>query len=100
MSFGSLLDACVRVCASDAELIWAPTERLLAAGLSPWMGVPLWVAAAGWEAANQVVIDRALAAGHRFRPVVETIEAVLRGGPPAALSSFTREQEQPLLGTG
>jgi 2'-hydroxyisoflavone reductase len=53
------------------------TEQLLAAGLDPWMGVPLWIAAPGWEAANRVPNHRALAAGLAFRPLAETVRAAL-----------------------
>jgi 2'-hydroxyisoflavone reductase len=41
---GELLETCKRVTASDADLVWVSTERLLAAGLEPFMGVPLWIA--------------------------------------------------------
>jgi 2'-hydroxyisoflavone reductase len=53
MSFKHLLDRCVSVTGSGAELAWVPTDALLARGADPWMGVPMWIAAApGWAAAN------------------------------------------------
>ena len=42
----------------DAELVWIASDRLLGAGLDPWMGVPLWITGSGWEAANAVDVSR------------------------------------------
>jgi 2'-hydroxyisoflavone reductase len=100
MPFGTLLAECASVTGSDAELVWVPTERLLKAGLDPWMGVPMWVAAQGWEGANDVRITRALAAGLTLRPVADTIRDTLawdlaRGGP--AEEGLPAEAEARLL---
>ena len=62
---------------ADAEVVWVPSERLLAAGLEEWMGVPLWIASPGWGAANRVVVSKAIAAGLTFRPLEETIRDTL-----------------------
>jgi 2'-hydroxyisoflavone reductase len=97
---GELLDTCKRVTASDADLVWVSTERLLAAGLEPFMGVPLWIAAPGWEGANRVDIRRALAAGLRLRPVAQTIEAAWRDRtPPTLVTALSVEREHELLRT-
>jgi 2'-hydroxyisoflavone reductase len=77
VTFVELLEECHRVTGGAAELAWVRSEDLLAAGLDPWMGVPLWIAAAGWEAANKVPIERALVAGLQFRPLAKTIRAAL-----------------------
>ena len=61
----------------DAELVWIASDRLLGAGLDPWMGVPLWITGSGWEAANAVDVSRAVAAGLRHRPISQTIEGAL-----------------------
>lgn len=97
--FESLLEECRRVTGADAEFVWVPSERLLELGLDPWMGVPLWIAAPGWEAANRVPIDRALAAGLEFRPLEETILAALADRTPLALEvGLSAELEAELLG--
>jgi 2'-hydroxyisoflavone reductase len=97
---GELLETCKRVTASDADLVWVSTERLLAAGLEPFMGVPLWIAAPGWEGANRVDIRRALAAGLRLRPVAQTIEAAWRDRtPPTLVTALSAEREHELLRT-
>ena len=98
ISFGAFLDACQRVTGGDAELVWISSARLLAAGLDPWMGVPLWIAAPGWEAANEVPIERALAAGLTFSSLAETIRAGLDDDTlPTLEVGLTPEREAELL---
>jgi 2'-hydroxyisoflavone reductase len=98
VSFGDFLDACRRVTGSDAKLVWVPSERLLAAGAEPWMGVPLWIAAPGWEAANRVDVSRGLAAGLGFRPLDDTIRAALADETPLQLQvGLTPEREAEVL---
>jgi nucleoside-diphosphate-sugar epimerase len=98
VSFGSLLGECLRVTAAGAELVWVPSERLLAAGLDPWMGVPLWIAAPGWEAANRVPIARALEAGLTFRQLAATVRAALTDETPPTLEvALSMERESELL---
>ena len=84
--FGILLDLCRTATYSDAELTWVPTDRLVAAGVDPGMGIPLWVGEAGYEAFNDVDSSRAVAAGLSCRSLTETIRDTLtwdlgRGGP-------------------
>ena len=84
--FGILFDLCKTATYSAAELTWIPSGRLVAAGVSPDMGIPLWVAEPGYEAFNDVDSSRAVAAGLTYRPVTDTIRDTLawdlaRGGP-------------------
>jgi 2'-hydroxyisoflavone reductase len=84
--FGILLDLCRTATYSDADLVWIPTEQLVAAGVNPEMGIPLWVGEPGYEAFNDVDSSRALAAGLSCRAITETIRDTLawdtgRGGP-------------------
>ena len=84
--FGILLDLCRTATYSDAELIWIPTERLVAAGVDPGTGIPLWVGEEGYEAFNDVDSSRAVGAGLSCRSLTETIRDTLawdlgRGGP-------------------
>lgn len=100
--FGELLDACRSASESDAEFTWVPSERLLAEGVEEWMGLPLWIASPGWQGMNQAVVDRAVAAGLRFRPLEETVRDTLtwhrrREWPPADGVGLSRERERELL---
>lgn len=101
-TLGELLERCKRILSPQAELVWVKDEDLLAAGVNPWMGVPLWVRVPGWEAHAAVNIERALAAGLVLRPVEETINDTLgwdiaRGGPERGAEGLTDEREQELL---
>jgi len=84
--FGTLLNLCRTATYSDAELTWISTERLVAAGVDPDMGIPLWVGEPGYEAFNDVDSSRAVAAGLACRTITDTIRDTLawdvgRGGP-------------------
>ena len=97
MTFDALLDECRRVTGSDARLTWVPSDRLLAAGAEEWMGIPLWIASPGWEAANRVVVSKAMAAGLTFRPLAETIKGTLAESAPVEGVGLTPEREWELL---
>jgi 2'-hydroxyisoflavone reductase len=97
VDFGFLVDACLRVCTSDAEVVWVPAEKLIEAGLDPWMGVPLWIGDPAWHAANRVDIKRALMAGLVFRDLDDTIRGALDSEPPLQPSTFDRATETEFL---
>jgi 2'-hydroxyisoflavone reductase len=94
--FAALLDAC-RVPTIATDVVWIPTRELLAAGLDPWMGIPLWIGAQGWEAANTIDISRAVDAGLTIRPLRETIAGALEFPGDDGHSPFPRETERDLL---
>jgi len=103
MPLGELLAACKAATFSDADLRWVASGELLAAGVSPWMGVPLWIGDPQ-EAQGFGDVDnaRAVAAGLALRPVAETIRDTLawdlgRGGPPPGAEGLTEAEEQRLL---
>jgi 2'-hydroxyisoflavone reductase len=98
VAFADLLEECRRVTGADAEFVWVTSEALLAAGVDPWMGVPLWIAAPGWEAANRVPIDRALSAGLTLRPLPRTIASALHDDTPLQFEvGLSPEREADLL---
>ena len=102
-TLGQVLACCQAVVrAEPSTLVWIPDPELLAAGVSPWMGVPLWIALPGWEAASAVNVDRALSAGLSFRPLEDTLRDTLawdlaRGGPPPGAEGLSASREQELL---
>jgi 2'-hydroxyisoflavone reductase len=100
--FGILLDLCRTATYSDADLEWIPTERLVAAGVNPEMGIPLWVGEPGYEAFNDVDSSRAVAAGLTCRQAVDTIRDTLawdrgRGGPEPGAEGLAAAEEERLL---
>jgi 2'-hydroxyisoflavone reductase len=102
LTFQDLLDECIRVTGSDANLTWVRSDYLLGEGVVEWMGVPLWIASPGWQAANRVPVAKAVAAGLTFRPLAETIADTIawdkeREWPVADGVGLTPEREQELL---
>lgn len=77
-TFGDLLTACAQVTAPQRgdglELRWVADQVLLAAGVSPWMELPMWAPdlpefAGIWQVAG----DRAMRTGMRYRPLLDTV---------------------------
>lgn len=70
----TLLEACLEVTGSSAELVWVSEERLAAAGVEPWTQLPCWVPTTG-EFADFFEADTTLAArtGLVCRPVTQTV---------------------------
>ena len=46
-TIGELLEECVRVTGSDAELVWLSPEVVEASGVSPWTELPIWTPPTG-----------------------------------------------------
>ena len=68
------------VAGSDAEFVAVDERFLLDAGIEPWDGLPLWLAASSNpDFAGMMTVDtsRAAAAGLRERPLADTIRQVL-----------------------
>lgn len=102
LPFGMLIDLCKTATYSDAEPVWIPTERLVAAGVDPGMGIPLWVGEPGYDAFNNVDSSRAAAAGLVCRPEVDTLRDTLawdlaRGGPAPGAEGLSAAAEERLL---
>ncbi|MEU0942089.1 NAD-dependent epimerase/dehydratase family protein [Streptomyces canus] len=74
-TMGELLDACVAVTGSKAELCWTDPDTVLAAGIAPWTGLPVWVPPDTdlHTTLHGADTSRAAAAGLRCRPVTETV---------------------------
>ncbi|MFF0016122.1 SDR family oxidoreductase [Streptomyces sp. NPDC005374] len=72
---GELLDACVAVTGSTAELRWTDPDIVLDAGIGPWTELPIWVPPATdlHDTLHGADTSRAAAAGLRCRPVTETV---------------------------
>lgn len=77
-TFGDLLAACAQATAPQRgdglELRWVPDQVLLAAGVEPWMELPMWAPdipefAAVWQVSG----DRAVRTGIRYRPLTDTV---------------------------
>ncbi|GGU92811.1 reductase [Streptomyces albospinus] len=73
-TMGELLESCVRVTGSAAELRWTAPEDVLAAGIEPWTELPVWLPPGQLhDVMHGGDVAKALAAGLRCRPVAETV---------------------------
>ncbi|MFL6026610.1 MAG: NAD-dependent epimerase/dehydratase family protein [Friedmanniella sp.] len=99
-----LLEACVEVTGSDAELVWVGERELEAAGAEPWTQLPCWVPETGeFEGFLEADTSRAADTGLRCRPVRETVADTWRwlqqsGMPPQRGHGLPAELERRLLG--
>ncbi|MET3961204.1 2'-hydroxyisoflavone reductase [Marmoricola sp. OAE513] len=73
-TIGELLEECVAVAGSAAELVWRSPEQIEAAGVSGWTELPIWAPPTGELAPlHDADVSAALAAGLSTRPVAETV---------------------------
>ncbi len=74
-----MLEQCRTVAESDTTFTWVPNDFLAEHQVGPWMQMPCWLPSegeyAGFGSRN---IDKAVAAGLTFRPMVETLEDTLQ----------------------
>jgi nucleoside-diphosphate-sugar epimerase len=107
-TIGALLDHCVTVTGSDAELVWLDPDVIAAAEVSGWTHLPIWVPPTGELASlHDGDVSAAFAAGLRCRPMEETVADtwawLQREGTPTSPSDragqigLTADQEERLL---
>lgn len=111
-TWGELLGACAGAVGVSVDMRWVSDDRLLSAGVAPWMDLPLWLPASGPDAADSaafmaVPTARAESAGLRCRPLVQTAADTLAWwrALPAERQAFTNtglipEREAALLADG
>ncbi|TYP86939.1 NAD-dependent epimerase/dehydratase family protein [Blastococcus xanthinilyticus] len=72
-TLGGLLDCCREVTGGDATWVPVPEAELLAAGVEPWIHLPMWLPAETARTAWDVDTTRARALGLPSRPLRETV---------------------------
>lgn len=73
-TMGELLDECVRVTGSEAELVWLTPEVIEASGVAPWSEIPVWVPPdSEYAGLHDGDVSAAYDAGLVCRPVTETV---------------------------
>jgi 2'-hydroxyisoflavone reductase len=108
-TIGDLLQQCVAVTGSAAELVWVTPEAIEAAEVSGWTDLPIWVPPTGELAGlHDCDVSAALDAGLHCRPMEETVTDTWawlqrEGTPPspsdrAGALGLSEEQERALLG--
>ncbi|HEY2314847.1 MAG TPA: NAD-dependent epimerase/dehydratase family protein [Streptosporangiaceae bacterium] len=87
-TMASLLKAGVAATRSDARLIWVPPETILAAGITPWIELPIWLPpdaeGAGLHSGD---VSAVYAAGLSCRPVEETVSDTTARPPGRSTTS-------------
>lgn len=82
-SIGDVINASVeaakKVAMADADPVWVPASFLVEQKISAWSDMPVWVPSEGDSAGFAAVsAARAVSAGMRTRPVLETVTDTLR----------------------
>ncbi|AZM78095.1 SDR family oxidoreductase [Streptomyces sp. KPB2] len=74
-TMGGLLDACARVTGGAAQLRWTDPATVLAAGIEPWVQLPVWTPPDSdlYDALHTADVTRARATGLACRPVEDTV---------------------------
>jgi nucleoside-diphosphate-sugar epimerase len=73
-TMGDILNNCVAVTGSTAELVWVDPQFLIARGVEPWTELPIWVPPdSEIYSMHSGDVSRAIAAGLDCRPVAETV---------------------------
>jgi 2'-hydroxyisoflavone reductase len=100
LTFGEALERISAAVAGGARLLWVDEQRILDAGVQPWLELPLWIPRGrGHEGMLRADVSRALAAGLTFRPLEETARDTLAWSREAGEQrpTLTREREAELL---
>jgi 2'-hydroxyisoflavone reductase len=97
LTWGELLDACVRATGSGARLVWIPSEWLAEHGVGEWMELPLWISSPDSLGMHRVKNDRAVAAGLTFRPLDDTVRATLEHAETTDEAGLAPQREAELL---
>ncbi|MEZ4388918.1 MAG: NAD-dependent epimerase/dehydratase family protein [Candidatus Krumholzibacteriia bacterium] len=77
LSMGELLGTCKRVAGGDATFTWVDRDFLAEHEVSAWSDLPCWIPTNEEASVGTLRVDRALAAGLRFRPLSETVRDTL-----------------------
>ena len=100
LTFEAVIEACIQAAGSDASPVWVDETFLLDRDVEPWSELPLWTPGEEMSGFQRSDVSKALAAGLRVRPMLETVRdtlAWLATAGPQGGSPLTREREASLL---
>lgn len=103
-SMQSVLETCREASGVKAHFVWRTDAELLAAGVTPWTGLPLWLPEEDADFGGMLLgrRDKAEQAGLRSRPLIDTVRDILseqRDDPARATfaHALARDAEARLL---
>jgi 2'-hydroxyisoflavone reductase len=99
LALGETLETIRTAIGSDASLVWTDEQRVLDAGVQPWMELPLWLPGSEADGLMRIDCSRAVAAGLVFRPLEETARDTLAWSldVEAQRPTLSREKEREIL---
>ena len=78
LSFEKLLKTCAQISKKDASFTWVSEDFLIEHDVQDWTELPLWLSyKRNMPGFLTVSIEKAVKAGLKFRPLTETIEAII-----------------------
>jgi 2'-hydroxyisoflavone reductase len=97
VAWSELLAACAEAAPNGQRPVWVTDDFLLQQGVGEWIELPLWLGDAASQGMHQADVSAAVAAGLRFRPLVDTVRATLERARPVEGVGLTAEREEALL---
>jgi 2'-hydroxyisoflavone reductase len=99
IALGETLESIRTAIGSDARLVWTDEQRVLDAGVQPWMELPLWLPGTESDGLMRVNCSRAVAAGLAFRALEETARDTLAWSREVGEQrpTLSREKEREIL---
>lgn len=78
LSFEELLKTCAQISKKELSIAWVSENFLIEHGVQDWTELPLWLSyKRNMPGFLTVSVKKALEAGLKFRPLTETIEAII-----------------------
>ena len=100
ITLGALLERLREAIGPRARLVWVRDEPILAAGVTPWTELPLWLPGEDHAGLLRADIDHALREGLTLRPIEATARDTLAWSRtvPAQRPTLTRDRERRIVG--
>lgn len=104
MTFEAVLETCARAAAARhapaAQAVWVDSEFLTENGVQEWIDMPLWLNDPKYAGILQISNAAAVRAGFEYRPLSETVRAILDWiaiEPEHRVAGLSEERERELL---
>ncbi len=78
LTMREVIETCASIGGTASDIVWVDDDFLVENDVGAWVDLPLWLPeGSGLDGLCRINIDRAVAAGLRFRPLEETVAATL-----------------------